>query len=947
MNPLKRLEEFGQSIWLDYIRRTLITSGELRQLIEQDGVKGVTSNPAIFAKAIAGSSDYTEDFKLLERQGGLTPKGIYERLAIQDIQEVAAVLLPVYEQTAKRDGYVSLEVSPYLAHNTQGTLEEARRLWKAVGRDNVMIKVPATPEGIPAIEQLIGDGINVNVTLLFSLENYERVAEAYVRGLEELLAKGGEVSKVASVASIFVSRIDSAVDSIVSARLRATTNAADRARLNGLAGKVAIANCKLAYQHYKQIISSDRWRALADRGARPQRLLWASTGTKNPNYRDVLYVEELIGPDTVNTVPPATMDAFREHGRPRASLVENLDEAKETLDILGKVGISLSAVTDQLLQEGVRLFAEAFDRLLNAVDQKCKGKAVELSQRQMHRLGGDLSAAVQKSLQDWQVDGKVRRLWARDASLWSGKDEGNWLGWLGIAEDQSARGKQLQEIAEEVKNSGFRDAVLLGMGGSSLCPEVLSMAFGKINGFPKLHVLDSTDPAQIRSLESKLDLARTLFIVSSKSGSTLEPNIFKQYFFERMKQVVGEKKAGEHFIAITDPSSQLQHVAEADGFRRILFGLPSVGGRYSALSDFGMVPAAISGVDVKKFLDQAEIMVHACAACVSPQDNPGVVLGTILGVLAGRGRDKLTLIASPAIYDLGAWLEQLIAESTGKNGKGIIPVDRELLGAPAVYGADRVFVYIRLESSTDPAQEKGIDALEKAGHPVVRISVADRYNLGQEFFRWEIATAVAGAILGINAFDQPDVEASKLATRQLTAEVEKTGSPPKETPILEEGGVKVFAEDGNATALGRNRSLAGILREHLNRLQGGDYFALLAYIEMNEPHHRQLQAIRHAIRDRKRVATCLGFGPRYLHSTGQAYKGGPNTGVFLQITCDDATDLAVQGQKYTFGAVKAAQARGDFQVLAERGRRALRVHLGANIQAGLDTLQAAIKNALA
>ena len=946
MNPLKRLEEFGQSIWLDYIRRTLITSGELRQLIEQDGVKGVTSNPAIFAKAIAGSSDYTEDFKLLERQGGTTPKEIYERLAIRDIQEAAAVLRPVYEQTAKRDGYVSLEVSPYLAHNTQGTLEEARRLWKAVGRDNVMIKVPATPEGIPAIEQLIGDGINVNVTLLFSLENYERVAEAYIRGLEELLAKG-EVSKVASVASIFVSRIDSAVDSIVSARLRATTNAADRARLNGLAGKVAIANCKLAYHRYKQIISSDRWRALADRGARPQRLLWASTGTKNPNYRDVLYVEELIGPDTVNTVPPATMDAFREHGRPRASLVENLDEAKETLDILGKVGISLSAVTDQLLQEGVRLFAEAFDRLLNAVDQKCKGKAVELSQRQMHRLGGDLSAAVQKSLQDWQVDGKVRRLWARDASLWSGKDEGNWLGWLGIAEDQSARGKQLQEIAEEVKNSGFRDAVLLGMGGSSLCPEVLSMAFGKINGFPKLHVLDSTDPAQIRSLESKLDLARTLFIVSSKSGSTLEPNIFKQYFFERMKQVVGEKKAGEHFIAITDPSSQLQHVAEADGFRRILFGLPSVGGRYSALSDFGMVPAAISGVDVKKFLDQAEIMVHACAARVSPQDNPGVVLGTILGVLAGGGRDKLTLIASPAIYDLGAWLEQLIAESTGKNGKGIIPVDRELLGAPAVYGADRVFVYIRLESSTDPAQEKGIDALEKAGHPVVRISVADRYNLGQEFFRWEIATAVAGAILGINAFDQPDVEASKLATRQLTAEVEKTGSLPKETPILEEGGVKVFAEDGNATALGRNRSLAGILREHLNRLQGGDYFALLAYIEMNEPHHRQLQANRHAIRDRRRVATCLGFGPRFLHSTGQAYKGGPNTGVFLQITCDDATDLAVQGQKYTFGAVKAAQARGDFQVLAERGRRALRVHLGANIQAGLDTLQAAIKNALA
>jgi len=946
MNPLKHLEEFGQSIWLDYIRRSLITSGELQRLIEEDGVRGVTSNPAIFAKAIAGSSDYTEDLKLLELHGGLPPKEIYERLAIKDIQEAAAVLRPVYEETAKRDGYVSLEVSPYLAHDTQGTMEEARRLWKAVGRDNVMIKVPATAEGIPAIERLIGEGINVNVTLLFSLENYERVAEAYIRGLEALLARGGEPGKVASVASIFVSRIDTVLESIIYLRLTATASAAERGLLNSLAGNVAIANSKLAYHRYQQIYGGDRWHALAARGAQTQRLLWASTGTKNPNLSDVLYVEELIGPNTVNTVPPATLDAFRDHGTPRASLEEDLEAARNTIAALEKVGISLRDVTDRLLQDGVRLFAEAFDNLLNAVDQKCKGKAVELAQRQSYTLSEDLTVAIRKSIEAWQVNGKVRRLWARDASLWSGKDEGNWLGWLGITEDQSAQIGHFQEIAAEVKNSGYRDAVLLGMGGSSLCPEVLRMTFGKFDGFPALHILDSTDPAQIKTLESKLDLAKTLFIVSSKSGSTLEPNIFTQYFLERVKNVVRGKGAGERFIAITDPGSKLQQVAEADGFRRIFFGLPSIGGRYSALSDFGMVPAAVSGVDVKKFLDQAEVMVHACAACVSPQDNPGVVLGTILGVLASRGRDKVTLIASPAIYDLGAWLEQLLAESTGKNGKGIIPVDQELLGPPDVYGNDRVFVYLRLEAAPDPAQDKGVEALEKAGHPVVRISVADIYDLGQEFFRWELATAVAGAILGINAFDQPDVEASKIATRKLTTEFEKTGSLPVETPVLEESGIKLFADEKNAVALGRNRSLTGILREHLNRLQGGDYFALLAYIEMNEPHHRQLQAIRHVVRDRKRVATCLGFGPRFLHSTGQAYKGGPNTGVFLQITCDDAADIAVPGQKYTFGAVKAAQARGDFQVLSERGRRALRIHLGSNTQAGLATLQAAIENAL-
>ena len=565
-------------------------------------------------------------------------------------------------------------------------------------------------------------------------------------------------------------------------------------------------------------------------------------------------------------------------------------------------------------------------------------------------LPDSLASAVRQALADWQASGKVGKLWARDPSLWTGGDEGDWLGWLGIVEDQLTHAERLTSLAEEVRAAGFRDAVVLGMGGSSLCPEVLALTFGAQPGSPRLHVLDSTDPAQIKTLGAKLDPASALFIVSSKSGSTLEPNIFKQYFFERVKEAVGADQAGNHFIAVTDPGSKLQQVAEDDGFRHIFHGLPSIGGRYSALSDFGMVPAAIMGIDVARFLERAHKMAIACSPRQPAEDNPGVVLGSILGSAAGQGRDKVTIIASPGVWDLGAWLEQLLAESTGKQGKGLIPVDREPPGPPGAYGDDRLFVYVRLESAPDSSQDRAVEALAAAGHPVVRIPVADAYELGAEFFRWEIATAVAGSLMGINPFDQPDVEASKIATRRLTDEYEKTGSLPGETPLLDAEGIALYADAENSSSLssdaGGDLSLVGYLRAHLNRLSAGDYLGLLAYIEMNETHEQTLQQIRQAVRDSKHVATCVGFGPRFLHSTGQAYKGGPNSGVFLQVTCDEAADLAVPGQKYTFGVVKAAQARGDFQVLAERNRRALRVHLGADVAAGLSKLQSAIAQAI-
>ncbi len=560
-----------------------------------------------------------------------------------------------------------------------------------------------------------------------------------------------------------------------------------------------------------------------------------------------------------------------------------------------------------------------------------------------------LAATVKTTIGEWQSGGKMQRLWQRDASLWTGDDEAKWLGWLDITEDQIAHPIELRNLAKEVWSAGFKDVLLLGMGGSSLCPEVLRMTFGKIAGYPDLHVLDSTDPAQVKAFETKIDIARSLFIVSSKSGSTLEPNIFKQYFFERTKQAVGADKAGSHFIAITDPGSKMQQVAEADRFRHIFFGRPSIGGRYSALSNFGMAPAAAMGVDIKKFLDRTQEMVRACGAAAPVEENPGAVLGIILGTAARSGRDKVTIITSADISDLGAWLEQLLAESTGKVGKGIIPVDGEELAVPEVYGNDRVFAYIHTEHATDVKQDAKVAALEKAGHAVLRISMADVYDLGAEFFRWEIATAVAGAIIGINAFNQPDVEASKIATRNLTSEYEKSGSLPAEKAVVEDGGIKLFTDEKNAANLARgaggDRSLAGYLKAHLGRIGTGDYFAVLGYIQMNAEHEKTLQAIRHAVREKKHVATCLGFGPRFLHSTGQAYKGGPNSGVFLQVTCDDAVDLPVPQQKYTFGVVKAAQARGDFQVLAERGRRALRVHLH-DVESGLGTLAAAVQNAL-
>jgi transaldolase / glucose-6-phosphate isomerase len=946
-NPLRTLQEYGQSVWLDFVSRDLLKSGGLTKLIADDGLRGVTSNPSIFEKAIGHGDDYDALIAQAEASGDLDPGALFEDLAVRDIQEAADTLNSTYEQTQRRDGYISLEVSPYLAMNTHETIEEARRLWHEVNRRNLMIKVPGTKPGLTAIRTLIGEGINVNVTLLFSQQVYAQVADAYISGLEAFAKKGGDPHKVASVASFFVSRIDTLVDDELDKKIAATTDPGQKVALQALKGKVAIANAKLAYQLYKKIYSDERWQRLAQQGAQTQRLLWASTGTKNKAYSDVLYVDELIGPDTVNTIPPATMDAFRDHGRPRASLEEDADSAERVMKALPGVGISIDAVTAKLVEDGVRLFADAADQLYAAVQKKRRTVLGSKLNAMSYKLPDEVEKDVQTALEDWRKAGKVRRLWAADASLWTEEDEANWLGWLSIVDRQLKGVAHLQAFADDVKQAGFKDVLLLGMGGSSLGPEVFGETFGSKPGFPKLHVLDSTDPAQIRHFEGRIDLAHTLFLVSSKSGSTLEPNIFKQYFFERAKQTVGATEAPKRFAAITDPGSSLEKAALNEGFRCVFHGLPSIGGRYSVLSDFGMVPAAAIGIDPRAFLESTAEMVRSCAASAPPLENPGVILGAILGTCQRRGRDKVTVIASKGIADFGAWLEQLLAESTGKLGKGIVPLDSEPLGAPAAYGADRLFAYLRLASDQDAEQERAITALEAAGQPVVRITVSDVMQLGQEFFRWEMATAVAGSIIGINPFDQPDVEAAKVKTRDLTAAYERTKALPEQRAFFEDDRIKLFADQRDEAALKpQATSLVAALKAHFGRIGTGDYAALLTYIERNPAHIEAMQRLRRMIRDRTKAATCVGFGPRFQHSTGQAYKGGPNSGVFLQITCDDPQDLPVPGQSYTFGIVKEAQARGDFEVLAERGRRALRAHIIGDVEAGLATLSRAVEQAL-
>jgi len=912
MNAIQEALQQGQAIWFDYIRRGLLKAGEFQELIEQ-GISGVTSNPTIFEKAIVGSTDYDEAILALAKTGKGTGS-IYEALAIEDIRTAADLLRTIYNQTSGLHGYVSLEVNPALAHNTDDTIKEANRLFAALDRPNVMIKVPATPEGIPAIRSLIGEGININVTLIFSLDMYRQVMEAYIAGIGDLVKQGRNASNVASVASFFLSRIDTVVDALLEERLRQ-----GQEQLRDLLGKAAVANAKLAYHAFKETFDSERFALLRAGGARVQRPLWASTGTKNPAYSDVMYVDSLIGPDTVNTMPPATIDAFLDHGAAVTTLGLDSSEAEQTLAGLAGAGISMASVTAKLLADGVKAFAESFEKLMAGIEEK---KARLLAPEHVHPgvSIGTFISDVEAALADLDRRDIVRRIWQKDHTVWKPEptEITNRLGWLRVTDSMSEQVPALQSFAREVVDAGFRHVVLLGMGGSSLGPQVLRQAFGNTTGYPELKVLDSTVPAWVQSVRESIDPARTLFLVSSKSGTTTEPIALFRYIKGLVESSVGKEKAVQNFVAITDPATPLVKLAENERFRRIFLNPPDIGGRYSVLSYFGLVPAVLAGIDIMMLLERSDCMREACASCVPVHDNPGVWLGACMGTLAARGRDKLTLITSPATSSFGLWVEQLIAESTGKDGKGIIPVAGEPLTEPACYGNDRLFVYLRLQGDDNSEIDTAIERIRASEQPVLVLEMRDKYDLGAEFYRWEFATSIAGAVLGIHPFNQPNVQQAKDATERVLQEYTASGN----LPTVE---------------------TAGSIAELLTKAEKGTYLAIMAYLRQTPGIDKALAELRQKVVERYGIATTLGYGPRFLHSTGQLHKGGPDTGLFLQITVDNEGAIPIPGMPYTFGVIAAAQALGDFQALKSLGRNIVRVHFSRGDEAEILNLVSELK----
>ena len=884
---IDKLTGLGQSLWYDNIQRRLLQNGELGGMIRRGEIRGVTSNPSIFHNAIAKTNDYDSALTPLA-WAGWNAEDIFWQMAVEDIQQACDLFASLYEESEGGDGFVSIEVSPYLAHDTEKTIEQAATLWKRVNRPNLMVKIPATTEGVPAIRQSIANGINVNVTLIFSLERYARVMDAYLSGLEDRLVAGGSINNIASVASFFVSRVDTKVDKLLSEK-------------SNLRGQAAIANARLAYANFLDTFQGARWDILRSKGAHLQRPLWASTSTKNPHYPDTMYVDSLVGPHTVNTVPPKTLEAFRDHGVPEETISNDMDKARALFDQLEAEGVSMDVVTQELEDEGVKAFADAFTALLETIEKRRSEAASQLR---------PLAASVSKSVTQMETDSVPTRLWDGDPTLWTTDPDGQAevekrLGWLRLPETSRALLPELSDFADAVHYEGIQRVLLLGMGGSSLAPEVLSFVFASsepeaTEGKPCLSILDSTDPAQVALAAEQYPPNESLYIVSSKSGGTAETMAALNYFWDLSG---GD---GSRFVAITDPGTTLEKLARERGFRKVFNADPEVGGRYSALTAFGLVPAALLGVDVKRLLDHAEAMKEQSLQSVQAARNPGLVLGAVLGESVLAGRDKLTILADEPLITFGSWLEQLIAESSGKEGKGIIPVDREPVGDVTLYGEDRLFVYLRKTGEYDDK----VLVLREAGHPVLEIPVIETYDLGKEFYRWEFAIAIACHLLGVNAFDQPNVEDAKKRAKARIADYR----------------VKRRLEEGEFVPLDEAQPA---LSDFLAKAKTGDYIAIAAFLPRTGGMITELQELRRALRDKTKNAVTLGFGPRFLHSTGQLHKGGPNTGLFLQITAKPDKDINIPTQGLSFGTMELAQALGDYEALAAKDRRILRIHLSS------------------
>jgi transaldolase / glucose-6-phosphate isomerase len=903
VNPrLLALAQAGVSPWLDQIRRSLVEGGELTRMVREESLRGVTSNPSIFEKAILGSTDYDDDLRALAQQD-LDAQAIYEQLAIRDVQLAADVLLDVHRESGGRDGFVSLEVAPDLAHDTGRTIEAARTFWKALARPNVMIKIPGTPEGVPAIEQAIYEGINVNVTLLFAVSAYEAVIEAYLRGLERRHAEGKSLD-VNSVASFFVSRVDTKVDR----RL-------EELGCSDLAGTGAVANARLAYRRCQSTFDGPRWEALRHAGAVVQRPLWASTGTKNPAYPDTKYVDELVGAHTVNTMPMATLLAVADHGEVKGPTAEH--DPSDALDALAAAGVDLKAVTDELLVEGVGQFEDAMNQLLAGIDER-RAAVVTGQPPTIHgRIPGDLQGAVASRVKKAVADDVAQRVWRRDPSLWGGPGVAeieDRLGWLTVSEVMLEHTSELHAFADGCRSDGFTDAVLLGMGGSSLGPEVIRRSFGIVPGALRLHVLDSTHPDVVLDLADSIDVERTIFIVSSKSGTTIETLSHYWYFKALAKP--------EQFAVVTDPGSPLERVGRDNELRRVFLNPPDIGGRYSVLSLFGLVPAALAGINIEALLHRCQVAEQNCAHYDSSQSNSGLWLGAVAGELARNGRDKLTFFVSPPIESFGLWVEQLVAESTGKSGppaRGILPVADEPVGPVDAYGNDRVFAYLRNTEQPDATLDGLIEELGAAGHPTFTLSTHGAADLGRIFFLAEFAVAVAGWALEINPFDQPNVQEAK----------DKTAA------VLESGSIPEIGSAGDEA-----------LRALLADAKPPHYVAILGYLPMSDAVDAAVVELRSVIRTATGAATTFGYGPRFQHSTGQLHKGGAPVGRFLQLVSSGSRDAEIPGAGYSFGTLIAAQSAGDLQTLREHGLPAERVELRGDPATAVRELTARIKGIL-
>ena len=911
------LHNLGQSLWYDNIQRSLLDNGVLKAMIEKGKIKGITSNPSIFHNAIVKTKDYDTALKPLA-WSGLTAEEIFWELAVKDIQDAADLFYSLYTSSGHKNGYVSLEVNPALAKDSRGTTREAKRIWQKVNRPNLMVKIPATREGLPAIRESIAAGINVNVTLIFSIERYKEVINAFLCGLEDRVKKNEPLDSIASVASFFISRVDTKVDGLLAKMLE---KGSPSNLINDLLGKAAIANAKLAYELFKSEFSSERFNKLDKAGAQIQRPLWASTSTKNPKYRDVIYIEELIGVNTVNTVPPATLDAFADHGKAALTIEKDVEECKKDLQSLESMGISMSQVTQELEDEGVKAFSDAFDSLLISVDERRKEQVGGLS---------SYSENVKKRLIKLEKEKFVERMFAHDPTLWTSDPKGQEeirirMDWTSAPWDSEELLTNLDTLLADCRKAGFTHALLLGMGGSSLAPETLRLINGltrykNANGLD-LRVLDSTNPDEVLLARQSIPINKTLFIVASKSGTTGEINAFFQYFWNEVSQEC-KNEPGLHFMAITDPNTKLENLARDRGFWKIFNANPNVGGRNSALTAFGLVPTALVGMDVREYLQNAQRMAIQCKPENSIHANPGVVLGVILAEAAMRGQDKLTIIADSEWNAIGNWMEQLIAESSGKEGKGIVPIANQPMLPVDQNGIDRIFVYL----GNDPESNDYCKELRQNNRLLIALNVNNALDLAGQFYLWEIATAVACSILGVNSFDQPDVQDAKTRTLAGIAAYKQTGKLDLGTPVITFNSGDVYSNqklDWNK-AHNINEVVDLFLSKNLKK---GDYVGINAFLPRTPTVETELKQLRLQLLEKYGHAVTLGFGPRFLHSTGQLHKGGPNTGIFIEFTADPITNAEIPNEGLSFGIMSLAQALGDYQALESKGRRLLRIHL--------------------